>query len=94
MSSSKSLQDRKDVHNSDIPEIIERAERLRTQYNARRDRERSRSSVRDVKRVGRDLSIPDQFVEQAIAELNKERQEHIKHEQKERHDRKAMQTES
>ena len=93
MSTSKSLTSRPDVENSDIPEIIEKAERLRQQALSERERESYRSSVQDVKLVGRDLSIPDQFVEQAIAELNKERQEKIKHEQKELHERKAMQTE-
>ena len=92
MSTSKNLRNRKDVENSDIPEIIERAERMRQQHSEERDRDKNRSSVQDVKLVGKDLSIPERFVEQAIAELREERLNKIQSEKKERQERQAMQT--
>ena len=67
------LRQRKDVDNADIPEIIDRAERLRQHHNQKIEQDKKRSSIQDVKQVGRDLSIPDNFIEQAIVELRKER---------------------
>ena len=67
------LRQRKDVDNADIPEIIDRAERLRQHHNQKIEQDNKRSSIQDVKQVGRDLSIPDNFIEQAIVELRKER---------------------
>ena len=90
VSTSKNLRERKDVENSDIPEIIERAERLSQQHSEERDRDKERSSIHDVKLVGKDLSIPEKFVEQAIAELREERLNRIQSEQKEHQERQAM----
>ena len=56
-----------------VPEIIERAERLRQQ--ALTSRERAIEVRQGYKMVGRDLSIPDQFVEQAIRDMRTERRE-------------------
>ena len=67
------LRQRKDVDNADIPEIIDRAERLRQLHNEKVEQENKRSSIQDVKQVGRDLSIPDNFIEQAIVDLRTER---------------------
>ena len=74
MTSLNRLQSRKDVDNADIPEIIDRAERLRQRHLTALEREQKRSSIQEVKHVGRELSIPDSFIEQAIVELYKERQ--------------------
>ncbi len=74
MSISRKLKARRDVDNADIPTIIERAEQLRIEDERQRNRENSRSSIEDVRQVGRELSIPDQFVEQAIHDLQSERE--------------------
>lgn len=92
MSTSKILRNRKDVDNSDIPDIIERAERIRQQHVSELEREKNRSSIHDVKLVGRDLSIPDEFVEQAIVELRQERLDKIQDEKEEREEREAQHT--
>ena len=65
------MRQRKDVDNADIPEIIDRAERLR-QHNEKLEQENKQFHP-DVKQVGRDLSIPDNFIEQAIVDLRTER---------------------
>ncbi len=74
MSISRRLKARRDVDNADIPDIIERAEKLRLEAERQRNRSQNRSSVEEVRRVGRELSIPDQFVEQAILDLHSERE--------------------
>lgn len=74
MSISRKLKARRDVDNADIPDIIERAEKLRIEDERQRNRERNRSSIEDVREVGRELAIPDQFVEQAIHDLQAERE--------------------
>ena len=93
MSTSKSLSARADVDNSDIPEIIEKAERLRQQALSERERESHRRSVQDVKLVGRDLSIPDQFIEQAIIEMREARQSEAIAAQNEMEERQAVRKE-
>lgn len=90
MSTSKTLVERIDVDNADIPEIIERAERLRQRSLTELERENHRSSVQDVKLVGRDLSIPDEFIEQAIAELRTERHDQTIAAQQKREERQAV----
>ena len=73
MSTSRKLKERRDVDNADIPDIIERAESLRLAAEQRREQSANRSTIADVQKVGRELSIPDAFVEQAIEELEQER---------------------
>ena len=66
MATKKTLHQREDVNDADIPEIIERAEKIR-------NRQEPKSSVNDVKEIGRELDIDDRWVDLAIAELNEER---------------------
>ena len=73
MSTSRNLKERRDVNNADIPDIIERAETLRLAAEQQRTQNANRSTIEDVQKVGRELSIPDIFVEQAIEELAQER---------------------
>jgi len=73
MSTSRKLKERRDVDNADIPDIIERAESLRLAAEHQREQNANRSTIEDVQKVGRELSIPDIFVEQAIEELQQER---------------------
>jgi hypothetical protein len=73
MSTSRNLKERRDVNNADIPDIIERAETLRQAAEQQRAQNANRSTIEDVQKVGRELSIPDIFVEQAIEELAQER---------------------
>ena len=72
MSTSRNLKERGDVNNADIPDIIERAEALRQAAEQQRVQDANRSTIEDVQKVGRELLIPDIFVEQAIEELEQE----------------------
>ena len=65
------LEKRDDVDNADIADIIHRAELLRLEEE---NRKRQRTSVEEVVKVGAELDIPPEFVEQAIAELRAKRE--------------------
>ena len=65
------LEERNDVDNADIADIIHRAEILRLEEDSRNS---TRTSVEEVVKVGAELDIPQEFVEQAIAELRAKRE--------------------
>lgn len=72
---SKNLEQRTDIDNDDIPIILERAEELRQREMDRVRLQKNRSSLQDVKEVGQELEIPEQFIEQALESLRQERRE-------------------
>ena len=65
----KKLQDRADIDNQDIPEIIHRAEQLRQQHIS------SKVSIDSVLEIGKELDIEQQFVEQAVSAMRAEREQ-------------------
>ena len=88
MSIQDELKSRRDVDNADIPNIIERAERLRQQAISTQDARKQKSTVEEVQRIGNELSIPSKYVEKAINDIRTERQKRKQSKQQKIHDRK------
>jgi hypothetical protein len=61
---------RPDIDNDDIPWIIERADAMQAEAAAEED---SHATVEEVVAVGRELDIEEEYIEQAIEELRRER---------------------
>ena len=64
------LERRDDVDNDDIGRIIERADELQAAAQVADD---DTATVDEVKAIGRELSIEDRYIEEAIRELNEAR---------------------
>lgn len=90
MSTDQQLRARRDVDNSDIPDIVERAERLRQQFVASEEKQKQQSTVEAVQSIGVELAIPPEFIEEAIEELRKEREAHKEAEQERQQRRMAL----